>query len=78
MDRNEPLHPEEIIDYLRTYSIELNPADTTQALNSLVERDVMHEVTVEGKSLYELRIGLVGQWVAQNKSLSKLHIHLES
>ena len=26
MDRNEPpLHPEEIIDYLRTYSIELNP-----------------------------------------------------
>lgn len=78
MDRNEPLHPEEIIDYLRTYSIELNPADATQALNLLVERDVMHEVTVEGKSLYELRIGLVGQWVAQNKSLSKLHIHLES
>lgn len=78
MDRNEPLHPEEIIDYLHTYSIELDPADATQALNSLVERDVMHEVTVEGKSLYELRIGLVGQWVAQNKSLSKLHIHLES
>lgn len=78
MDRNEPLHPEEIIDYLQTYSIELDPTETTHALNTLVERDVMHEVTVEGKSLYELRIGLVGQWVAQNKSLSKLHVHLES
>lgn len=78
MDRNEPLHPGEIIDYLQSYSIELDPAETTHALNSLVERDVMQEVTVEGKSLYELRIELVGQWVAQNKSLSKLHIHLES
>ena len=78
MDRNAPLHPEEFIEYLRSYSIELNPAETTQALNSLVERDVMREVTEEGKSLYELRIGLVGLWVAQNKSLSKLHIHLEN
>jgi hypothetical protein len=78
MDRNEPLHPEEIIDYLQSYSIELDPTEVTHALNSLVERDVMREMTEEGKSLYELRIGLVGQWVAQNKSLSKLHVHLES
>ena len=78
MDRNEPLHPEEIVDYLRTYSIELDSAETLHALNTLVERDVMQEVTVEGKSLYELRIGLVGLWVVQNKSLSKLHVHLES
>lgn len=78
MDRNEPLHPEEIIDYLQTYSIELDPAETTHALNTLVEQDVMQEVTFEGKSMYELRIGLVGLWVVQNKSLSKLHVHLES
>ena len=78
MDRNEPLHPEEFIDYLQSYSIELDPTEVTHALNALVERDVMHEVTEEGKALYELRIGLVGEWVAQNKSLSKLHIHLES
>lgn len=78
MDRNIPLHPEEFVDYLQSYGIELNPAETTQALNSLVERDVMREVTEEGKALYELRIGLVGLWVAQNKSLSKLHIHLEN
>ncbi len=78
MDRNEPLHPEEFIDYLQSYSIELDPAEVTRALNGLVGRDVMREVTEEGKALYELRIGLVGQWVAQNKSLSRLHVHLES
>ena len=78
MDRNEPLHPEEIIDYLQTYSIELDPAKITHALNTLVRQDVMQEVTVEGKPLYELRIGLVGLWVVQNKSLSKLHVHIES
>jgi hypothetical protein len=78
MDRNEPLHPEEFAEYLQSFSIELNPAEVTHALNSLVERDIMREVTEEGKALYELRIGLVGQWVIQNKSLSKLHVHLES
>ena len=78
MDRNEPLHPEEIIDYLASYSIELDPTEVTHALNALVERDVMREVTEEGKALYELQIGLVGLWVVQNKSLSKLHVHLES
>lgn len=78
MDRNEPLHPGEIIDYLQSYSIELDPTETTHALNSLVERDVMQEMTIEGSSLYELKIELIGLWVAQNKSLSKLHVHLES
>jgi hypothetical protein len=78
MDRNEPLHPEEFIEYLQSYSIDLDPAEVTHALNALVERDIMSEVTEEGKALYELRIGLVGQWVAQNKSLSKLHVHLGS
>jgi outer membrane protein assembly factor BamB len=76
MDRNEPLHPEEFVDYVQSYGIELDPAEVTHALNTLVERDIMSEVTEEGKALYQLRIGLVGQWVAQNKSLSKLHVHL--
>jgi len=77
MDRAVPLHPEEFIEYLQSYGIELSPVETTQALNSLVARDVMREVAEEGKTLYELKIGLVGLWVAQNKSLSKLHTHLE-
>jgi len=77
-DRNEPLHPETFSDYLQPYSIELDPAEMTEALSSLVARDIMREVTEEGKALYELRIGLVGLWVARNKSLSRLHAHLES
>jgi hypothetical protein len=77
-DRNEPLHPEQLTQYLQTFSIELDPAGVTDALNSLVERDIIREVTEEGKSLYELRIGLVGLWVTQNKSLSKLYAHQES
>ena len=78
MDRNEPLHPEEFSEYLQSYSIELSPAEMTEALGSLVARDIMREVTEEGKALYELRIGLVGLWVARNKSVSRLHAHLES
>jgi hypothetical protein len=78
LERNEPLHPEEYVEYLESFSIELDPIEVTHALNSLVERDIMREVTEEGKALYELRIGLVGQWVSQNKSLSKLHVHIES
>ncbi len=78
MDQNEPLHPEMFVEYLQSYSIELDPAEVTHALNALVERDIMREVMEEGKALYELQIGLVGEWVAQNKSISKLHVHLES
>jgi len=78
MDRNEPLRPEVFIEYLQSYSIELDPMQMTEGLNSLVARDIMREVTEEGKALYELRIGLVGLWVARNKSLSRLHAHLES
>ena len=78
MDRNEPLHPEVFIEHLQPYGIELDPVQVTEALVSLVARDIMREVTEEGKALYELRIGLVGLWVARNKSLSRLHAHLES
>lgn len=78
MDQNEPLHPEMFVEYLQSFGIELDPAEVTHALNTLVEQDIMREVMEEGKALYELRIGLVGEWVAQNKSISKLHVHLES
>jgi outer membrane protein assembly factor BamB len=75
MDHNVPLHPEEFTRYLESYSIELDPADVTTGLNSLVDRDILREVTEEAATLYELRIGLVGLWVSQNKSLSKLYAH---
>lgn len=78
MDRNEPLHPTTLIEYLQTFSIELDPAEITTSLNSLVQRDILREVTEEGYGLYELRIGLVGIWVSQNKSLSRLLAHLDN
>lgn len=72
MDSDQPFHPEEIIRVLQPYDIHLDPGAVTAALQSLVERDIMREVTEQAKTLYELRIGLVGLWVAQNKSLTKL------
>lgn len=73
MDRNVPFSPEELIAYLDPYDVHLEPVEVTAALNRLVERDIMGEVHVAARTLYELRLGLVGLWVAQNKSLSKLY-----
>lgn len=73
MDRDVPFHPADLVQYLEQYGFRLEPADVTAGLNRLVERDIMREMTDEGTTLYELRIGLVGLWAAQNKSLSKLY-----
>ncbi|HEX6383990.1 MAG TPA: AAA family ATPase [Anaerolineae bacterium] len=73
MDRNNAFHPEDLIAYLEPHGIHLNPVEVTAALNSLVEREIMHEVKQGVITLYELKIGLVGLWVEQHKSLSKLY-----
>ncbi len=73
MDHTVPFHPEEIAQRLQQYDIYLDPAELTGALNSLVERDIMREVTEEAKSLFEMKLGLVSLWVAKNKSLSQLY-----
>ncbi|MFN2253264.1 MAG: AAA family ATPase, partial [Candidatus Promineifilaceae bacterium] len=73
MDQTIPFHPEEIVRRLQPYDIYLDPAELTGALNSLVERDIMREVTEEAKSLFEMKLGLVSLWVAKNKSLSQLY-----
>lgn len=73
MDHTVPFRPEELIQHLQPFDIHLDPAEMTAALNSLVERDIMREVTEEAKSLYEMKLGLVTSWVARNKSLSKLY-----
>ncbi|MDX1687313.1 MAG: AAA family ATPase [Candidatus Promineifilaceae bacterium] len=73
MDRDVPFHPADLVQYLEQYGFRLEPADVTAGLNRLVERDIMREITDEGTTLYELKIGLVGLWAAQNKSLSKLY-----
>ncbi|MCA9934745.1 MAG: AAA family ATPase, partial [Anaerolineales bacterium] len=72
IDSDQPFHPEDIVEGLKHYDIHLDPAAVTAALQSLVEREIMREVTEEAKTLYELHIGLVGLWVAKNKGLTRL------
>lgn len=78
MDRNEPLLPTNLIDYLQSFSIELDPPEVTTALNRLVQRDILREENEDGFAHYYLRIGLVGLWVRQNKSLSRLLAQVEA
>lgn len=73
MDRDVPFHPADLMQYLEQYGFQLDPADVTAGLTRLVEREIMQEITTEGTTYYELKIGLVGLWAAQNKSLSKLY-----
>ncbi len=72
MDRDQPFHPADLVQYLEPYGIQLTPAEVTTALNRLVARDILREVTEEATTLYELKIGLVGLWVARYKSLTTL------
>jgi hypothetical protein len=73
LDPDRPFHAAHAIQQLETYNIHLDPHDVTLALNTLVERDIMREFSEQGSTLYQLKIGLVGLWVAKNKSLSKLY-----
>lgn len=73
MEQDVPFHPSDLIQYLEQYGFRFDPTEVVNGLNTLVERDIMQEVNTEGTTLYELKIGLVGLWAAQNKSLSKLY-----
>jgi hypothetical protein len=72
-EQEGPFHLSELIQYLGLFGVHLDPAEATTALDELVAREIVREVASEGTALYELRIGLVGLWVAHNKSLSRLH-----
>ena len=73
MDQGISFHPADMVQYLEPYGITLSPAEVTAALKSLVERDILREITEGATALYELKIGLVGLWVAKHKSLSHLY-----
>jgi type I restriction enzyme M protein len=73
MDFESQFRPEDLVQQLGQYGIGLKPAEVTEALNRLVQRDIMRETGDEGAPLFEIRIGLVGLWVAQNKSFSRLY-----
>lgn len=72
-DLGGPFLPIDLITDLEPYNLALAPPAVLQALRQLVERGILQEVIEEGHSRYELRIGLIGLWIAQNKSLSKLY-----
>lgn len=72
-DHNHPFRPEEFIEFLEPYGIHLHATEVSAALNTLVEREIMNEVRDGVTTQYELHLGLVALWVAQHKSLSKLH-----
>ncbi len=78
MDRDVPFHPADLAHYLEQFGFQFDPAELTEGLNRLVEREIMQETTLEGTTLYELKIGLVGLWAEENKSLSKLYASKES
>jgi hypothetical protein len=66
------------MQYLETYGIHLTPTEVTTALNSLTQREILAEVSEGVTTLYELKTGLIGLWVAKHKSLSKLHAEQEA
>lgn len=66
-------HPSDLMQYLETYGIKLTPTAVTTALNSLTQREILAEVSEDVTTLYELKTGLIGLWVAKYQSLSKLH-----
>ncbi len=72
-ERPSPFRPQEFVQFLEPYGVHLQPAEVTAALNTLVAREIMREVRDGATVQYELRLGLVGLWVARQKSLSKLH-----
>lgn len=73
MDRDVPFHPADLMLYLEEYGFRFEPAEVTAGLTRLVEREILREITGDATVLYELKIGLVGLWAAQNKSLSRLY-----
>ncbi len=72
MDQTLPFSQEELMQSLKPYAIHFGPAEVSDSLNSLVERDILREVPEGVRTLYELKLGLVALWVGRNKSLSKL------
>jgi hypothetical protein len=73
LDFDSVFRPDGLIQELRQFGIQLQPAEVTEALNRLVSRGIFREIGDEGAPLFELRIGLVGLWVTQNKSFSRLY-----
>ncbi len=73
MERDTPVRSAEIVQALVPYGIHLEPAQVSTALNRLVRRSIMQNVTDGPTLMYEARIGLVLNWVEQTKGLNQLY-----
>ena len=72
-DNEGAFQPATLINSLEAYNVYLEPPTALEALQRLVERGIMRQFVEEGMVAYELRVGLVGLWTAQNKSLGELY-----
>lgn len=78
MERDTPVRSAEIVQALIPYGIHLEPAQVSTALNRLVRRSIMQNITDGPTLMYEARIGLVFNWVEQTKGLNQLYETQES
>ena len=72
-DNEGAFQPATLINSLEAYNVYVEPPAALEALQRLVERGIMRQVVAEGVVAYELRVGLVGLWTAQNKGLGELY-----
>ncbi len=73
IDFEEPFRPSDLVQFLVEYDIYINPTEVTVGLDRLVDREIFREIRAEGSVLYEVKLGLIGLWVAKSKSLSRLY-----
>lgn len=73
VDKETPFRPDEVVQVLAPFGIALSPAEVTDALGSLVRRQIMREINDGPTTLYELQLGLVGMWIEQSKGLGRLY-----
>ena len=72
LDKELPFRTNALVNALEPYKTALTPAQITAALETLVRRNIM-QVSHDGvQAQYALKIGLVGAWIEQSKSMSRL------
>jgi len=64
--------PAEALAYLSEYGIQLSTIQLSNALDSLLSRQILEPAPEAGASVYRHRIGLVPMWIARNKSAAAL------
>ncbi|MGB1249404.1 MAG: AAA family ATPase [Candidatus Promineifilaceae bacterium] len=72
IDKELPFRTLAIVEALQPYKTTLTPTQITAALEKLVQRNIMTVAHDGVQTQYELKVGLVGAWIEQSKSMSRL------